>query len=49
MEEVDKGCNEFCITVGTATRTAGILIHSWLKALAVNFSGHLADFGCMLA
>jgi len=38
MEEVDKGCSEFCITVGTVTRTAGILIHSWLKALAVNLS-----------
>jgi len=25
MEEVDKGCSEFCVTVGTATRTAGIL------------------------
>jgi len=36
-EEVDKGCsNEFCVTVGTATSTASILIHSWLKALAVN-------------
>jgi len=38
MTEVDKGCSEFCITVGTVTRTAGILIHSWLKALAVNLS-----------
>ena len=38
MEEVDKGCSEFCITVGTVTRTVGILIHSWLKALAVNLS-----------
>ena len=38
MEEVDKGCSEFCITVGTATRTVGILIHSQLKALAVNLS-----------
>ena len=36
--EVDKGCREFCITVGTVTRTAGILIHSRLKALAVNLS-----------
>ena len=26
MEEVDKGCNEFCVTVGTVTRIAGILI-----------------------
>jgi len=29
MEEVDKGGSEFCVTVGTATRTAGILMH-WL-------------------
>ena len=28
MEEVDKGCSEFCVTVGTVIRTAGILIHS---------------------
>ena len=27
---------DFCVTVGTATRTAGILIHNRLKALAVN-------------
>jgi len=38
MEEVDKGCGEFCVTVHTATRTASILIHSRLKALAVNLS-----------
>jgi len=38
MEEVDKGCSEFCVTVGSVTRTASILIHSWLKALAVNRS-----------
>ena len=38
MEEVDKGCSEFYITVCTATRTAGILIHIQLKALAVNLS-----------
>ena len=38
MEEVDKGYSEFCITVSTETRTAGILIHSRLKALAVNLS-----------
>jgi len=44
MEEVDKERSKFCGTVGTVTRTAGILIHSRLKALAVN----LADFGCML-
>ena len=40
IEEVDKGCSEFCVTVGTATRTAGVLIqiHSWLKSLGVNLS-----------
>jgi len=38
MEEVDKGCSDFCITVGTVIRTVGILIHSRLKALAVNLS-----------
>ena len=37
MEEV-----EFCITVGTVTRTAGILIHSRLKQLAVNL--HYCSF-----
>jgi len=26
MKEVDKGCSEFCITVGTVTRTASILV-----------------------
>ena len=31
MEEVDKGCIKFCVTVGTATRTDDILIHSQLK------------------
>ena len=39
MEEIDKGCSEFCIlnlTVGTETRTAGILIYIWINALAVN-------------
>ena len=41
MEEVDKGCREFCITVGTVTSTAGILIHSRLKVLAVNLSRRL--------
>jgi len=38
---VDKGCSEFCVIVGTVTRTAGILIHivGWrLKTLAVNLS-----------
>ena len=35
MEDVDKEGSKFCRTVGTATKTAGILIHSWLKALAV--------------
>jgi len=38
IEEVHKGRSEFCVTVGTATRTAGILIHSRLKALDVNLS-----------
>jgi len=40
MEEVDKGCSEFCVTAGTVTRTASILIlrPSRLKALAVNLS-----------
>ena len=38
LEEVNKGCSEFCVATGTATRTAGILIHSRLKALAVNLS-----------
>ena len=33
MDEVDKGCSEFCVTVGTATRTVGLLIHSRLKVL----------------
>ena len=33
---------EFCITVGTVTRTAGILIHSRLKQLAVNL--HYCSF-----
>jgi len=33
-----KGCSEFCVTVGTATRTASILIHSRSNALAVNLS-----------
>ena len=48
MEEVDKGCSKFCITVGTATRTAGILIHSQLKVLTEQAS-RLTDFGSMLA
>ena len=38
MEVVDKGCSEFCATVSTVTRTACILIHTRLKALAVNLS-----------
>jgi len=29
---------DFCLTVGTATRTAGILIHSRLKMLGINLS-----------
>ena len=48
MEEVDKGRSKFCVTVGTVTRTAGILIHSWLKALAVNLSWSSGRL-CMLA
>jgi len=40
MDKVNTGCSEFCITVGTATRNASILIHSQLKALAVNLSRH---------
>jgi len=38
MEEVDKGCSEFCLTVGTMTRTASVLICSRLKSLVVNLS-----------
>ena len=38
MEQVDKGCREFCVAVGAVTSTASILIHSRLKALAVNLS-----------
>ena len=38
MEEVDKGYSKFCITVGTVTRIAGILIHSQFKVKAVNLS-----------
>jgi len=30
VEDVDKGFSEFCVTVGTVTRTVGILIHSQL-------------------
>ena len=33
MEEV--GSNEFCVTVGTATRAAGILIHSQRRWLLI--------------
>ena len=36
MEEVDEGCSN--ITVATLIKTAGILIHSWLKALDVSLS-----------
>jgi len=38
MEDVDKGRSEFCVTAGTATRTASILIYSRLKMLAVKLS-----------
>jgi len=31
VEEADKGCSEFCITVGAASRTAGMLIHTYLE------------------
>jgi len=51
MEEVDEGCSEPCVSVGTVTRTAGILIHSWLKALAVNLirpSGRLWLFAGLI-
>jgi len=44
-EKVDKGCSELCITVGTETRTAGILLHSRLKVMAINLTG--ANFGCV--
>ena len=37
-QEVDKGCSEFCVTVGTVTRNASILIHRLLKAMVVNLS-----------
>jgi len=48
MEEIDKGCSEFYVTVGAVTRTVGILIHSRLKALAVNLS-QPSSCGCVLA
>ena len=38
MKEVHTGCSEFCATVGTVIRTAGILIYSRLKAVAVNLN-----------
>jgi len=44
MEEVGKGCSEFCVEVGTATGTASILIRSRLKALACYCASHLVDF-----
>ena len=46
MEEVDRVSSEFYITVGTITRTAGILLQSRLKVLAVNLSW---PTGCILA
>ena len=50
MEELDKGCSECCATVGTATRTAGMLIHSQVKShWLLIWAGHLADSSCMLA
>jgi len=51
MEEVYKGCSEFCVTVDTVTRSAGILIHSRLKVLAVNMSrpsGRLGWYGGLI-
>jgi len=44
MEEVDKGCSKFCITIGTLTRTIGVLICSWLKVFAVNLSQPSGQF-----
>jgi len=49
MEEVDKGYSKFCVTFVTATRSAGILIHSRLKVLAVNLSWPSGRLLCMLA
>ena len=49
MEEVDKACSEFCVTVGTVTSSASILIHCLLNVPAVNLAGYLDDFGCVLA
>jgi len=37
-KEADKGCSKLCLTVGIVTRTASILIHTQLKALAVHLS-----------
>ena len=37
-EEVDKGCSKSYATAGTVTRTAGILIHGRLMALAATLS-----------
>jgi len=51
MEEVDKGCSEFCVTVGTVTRTASILIRSWIKVRAVYLShpsGRLWLYACLI-
>jgi len=48
MEQVDKGCSQFCITVGTVTSTADILIDSWLKALAVDLSRPSGRLCCVL-
>jgi len=47
--EADKGCSEFCVTVGTVTRTTSLLIYSRLKALAVNLSRPSSKLWCMLA
>jgi len=48
MEQVDKGRSQFCITVGTVTSTADILIDSWLKALAVDLSRPSGQLCCVL-
>ena len=36
--KINKQCSEFCVTVGTVTSTASIVIDSRLKVLAVNLS-----------
>ena len=48
MEEVNKGCSKFCVTVDIVTRTAGILIHRQLNALAVHFVKPAIQLICKL-